>query len=124
MMYFSTLEITRASPHQLEVIAHEALTADNKTPEICSTLAQVEFAERFEEIHPDIQIKVIKANIKALEQRVIEHLNALSEKQESTFDKIFLLGKIRLISKSDMFQCLEEEIRESVLKALKEHLID
>lgn len=112
-------KVTTAKPDKLASIAFRALS-DDLTEFKRNLLFQIEFAEHFEEIDPFLREKVIRANINSLVERVcnqIEQLNIMMPE----IDKLILLGKIRLISKSDSFQHFSDEVKSLVLDTLKEH---
>lgn len=119
-MNLTTTNVKGADPRSLAKLAFEALSADLTSSGIRSILAEIEFAKNFPNIHESLQRKVIDANIKILAERVSDYLEKL-EISMPEIDKLLLLGKIRLISRSEVFQELPQDLKDSVDEALKQN---
>lgn len=112
-------KVTTAKPDKLASIAFSALS-DDLTEFKRNLLFQIEFAEHFDEIDPSLRMKVIKVNINSLVERVCGQIEQLNINMPEV-DKLILLGKIRLISRSDSFQLFPDKVKSLVLDTLKEH---
>lgn len=119
-MNLTTINVKGADPQRLASLAFEALSSDLNSSGIREILAEIEFAKNFPNIHETLQKRVIDANIKILADRISKHLEKL-ETSMPEIDKLLILGKVRLISRSEVFQELPIDLKALVFETLKQN---